>query len=120
LWAKAVDLAQIDPALQSVFKKEARLFHSDQGEGAVGLDLHGDVYVTVGAVVPAGNGAKHRQMTHAAAAKFRFLRPEKLSDGVKTVRRHDVLGFQVVIKDKQVRPTLPGGEWQGANGGHRT
>jgi hypothetical protein len=90
LWAEAVDLAQFDPASQSVFQKKAGFLHADQGEGAAGLDLHGDIYVAVGAIVAAGNGAKHRQMTHAAPAEFGFLRRKSLSHSVKSVRRHGV------------------------------
>ena len=62
-----------------------------KGKGAAGLDFHGDVHVAVGAVVAAGNGAKHREVTHAATAEFGFLRREALAHGVKGVRCHGVV-----------------------------
>ena len=44
---------------------------------------------SVRAIVAACNGAKHRQMTHPAAAKLRFVRRDPLPHGVKSVGRHD-------------------------------
>jgi hypothetical protein len=96
-------------ASQGVFQKEAGLFHADQGEGAAGLDLHGDVHIAIGAIVAAGNGAKHCQVTHTAAAEFRFLLGESLSDTVKGFGHHGGPEIQVLRKDRLARTRVPEG-----------
>jgi hypothetical protein len=82
--------------------------HADQGDGAACLDLYGEVYVAVGAIVAASSRAEHRKVTNAEA-EFRFLRRELLSHGVKSVRCDGVVpGIQNLAQNR-----LPGRDARG-------
>jgi hypothetical protein len=88
LRTEAIDLAKIDPAQQRVFQEKAGLFHADQREGAVGFYLHGKVHITVRAVVTAGNGTEHGQVTYSETTKTRLLGREASSYSLKSAPWH--------------------------------
>ena len=80
--AEGGDFAEVDGAVEGVFEEEAGFVHADEGEGAAVLDLDGEVDVTVGAVVAAGDGAEDGEVADAAATQFRLGGGELQGDGV--------------------------------------